>query len=128
METNHTETTEGFYYKILAGLLILTAITFVQPTMFLTESTVGAQLLIAAIKAWLIVMFYMHLKGEKLIGSLVLGTLFIVAFFFLVVGIDVTSFQYADMSTITDTAAAAAPSAHTDVNAVTDTAAHAVHH
>ena len=120
METNHTEATEGFYYKILAGLLLLTTITFVQPYMFLTESTVGAQLLIAVIKAWLIVMFYMHLKGEKLIGSLVIGTLFIVAFFFLVVGIDVNSFQFADMSTITDTAAAAAPAA--------DTAAHAVHH
>jgi caa(3)-type oxidase subunit IV len=83
--------------------------------MFLTESTVAAQLLIAVIKAWLIVMFYMHLKGEKLIGSLVIGTLFIVGFFFVVViGFDVANFQFADASYIADTNSAAA----------VDTAAH----
>ena len=107
MDTNTQQSAEGLYYKVLVGLLVLTAITFVQPGMFLTDYTVGAQMFIAVIKAWLIVMYYMHLKGEKLIGYLVIGTLCIVAFFFVVVGIDVSSFQYAEISPITEAAAAA---------------------
>ena len=107
MDTN-TKSAESLYYKILIGLLVLTAVTFVQPHMFLTDYTVGAQMFIAVIKAWLIVMFYMHLKGEKLIGIFVISTLAIVAVFFTIVGLDVTSFQYQDISPITKEVAHAA--------------------
>lgn len=109
---NSTQSAEGLYYKVLLGLLVLTAITFVQPGLFLTESTIAAQLFIAVVKAWLIVMYYMHLKGEKLIGILVLSTMAIVAVFFIIVGIDVAGFQYQDISPITQDAFNAA-SVHT---------------
>lgn len=102
MGTNNTQAATKSYINILIGLLVLTAITLVQPSMFLTDYTVATQMVIAVIKAWLIVMYYMHLKGEKLIGYLVLGTLAIVAFFFVVVGIDVASFQFQDVSPITN--------------------------
>lgn len=111
MDNTSTQSSEGLYYKILLGLLVLTAITFVQPHMFLTHYTIASQMFIAVIKAWLIVMYYMHLKGEKLIGIFVLSTLAIVAVFFIIVGIDVTGFQYQDISPITKDAAHAV-SAH----------------
>ncbi len=90
------------YYKVLVGLLLLTAVTFVQPHMFMTHSTFLAQMIIAVIKAWLIVMYYMHLKGEKLIGATVIFALFLVTVFFvIVIGIDVPNFQYGADSYIT---------------------------
>jgi len=90
------------YYKILVGLLLLTAVTFVQPHLFMTESTFLAQMLIAVVKGWLILMFYMHLKGEKLIIWMTGFSLFIVfTFFAIVIGVDVQKFQFQDESYIT---------------------------
>ena len=95
---------KGGYYKVLFGLLLLTAITFIQPSMFLTDYTFGTQMLIGTIKAWIILMYYMHLKGEKLIGWTVIFAIFLVAFFFAIVMIDVSYFQFADVSHITSPA------------------------
>ena len=90
------------YYKVLLGLLLLTAVTFVQPHMFMTGSTFLAQMLIAVVKAWLIVIYYMHLKGEKLIGAMVWFALALVTVFFvIVIGIDVSNFQFGAESHIT---------------------------
>ena len=90
------------YYKVLLGLLLLTALTFVQPHLFMTHSTFLAQMLIAVVKAWLIVMYYMHLKGEKLIGWSVVFAMFLVSvFFIIVIGIDVPNFQFSADSYIT---------------------------
>lgn len=95
------------YYKVLIGLLLLTAVTFIQPHMFMTHSTFLAQMLIAVVKAWLIIIYYMHLKGEKLIGAMVIFSLALVlVFFIIVIGIDVTNFQFGAESHIT------APAAH----------------
>ncbi|NOR56068.1 MAG: hypothetical protein GQ531_07645 [Sulfurovum sp.] len=90
------------YYKILVALLLLTAVTFVQPGLFMQESTFLAQMLIAVVKGWLILMFYMHLKGESLIIWMTGFSLFIVfTFFAIVIGVDVQKFQYKDESYIT---------------------------
>ena len=89
------------YWKVLIGLLILTAITFIQPGMFLTDYTFATQMLIGTIKAWMILMYYMHLKGEKLIILCTWFSVFLVAYFFLIVGIDVANFQFGDVSHIT---------------------------
>ena len=89
------------YWKVLIGLLILTAITFIQPGMFLTDYTFATQMLIGTIKAWMILMYYMHLKGEKLIIWMTWFSIFLVAYFFLIVGIDVANFQFGDVSHIT---------------------------
>ncbi|MDQ7085943.1 MAG: cytochrome C oxidase subunit IV family protein [Sulfurovum sp.] len=90
------------YYKVLLGLLLLTAVTFIQPHLFMTESTFLAQMLIAVVKAWLIIMFYMHLKGERLITWMAGFSLFIVlTFFSIVIGVDVQKFQYTDENYIT---------------------------
>jgi caa(3)-type oxidase subunit IV len=95
------------YYKVLIGLLLLTAVTFIQPHMFMTHSTFLAQMLIAVVKAYLIVIYYMHLKGEKLIAAMVWFSLALVAvFFIIVIGIDVANFQFGAESHIT------APAAH----------------
>ena len=45
------------YYKVLVGLLLLTAVTFIQPHLFMTHSTFLAQMLIAVVKAYLIVIY-----------------------------------------------------------------------
>ncbi|WP_373033835.1 cytochrome C oxidase subunit IV family protein [Sulfurovum sp.] len=95
------------YYKVLVGLLLLTAVTFIQPHMFMTHSTFLAQMLIAVVKAYLIVIYYMHLKGEKLITAMVWFALALVTvFFIIVIGIDVSNFQFGAESHIT------APAAH----------------
>jgi len=95
------------YYKVLIGLLVLTAITFIQPHLFMTHSTFLAQMLIAVLKAYLIVIYYMHLKGEKLITAMVWFALALVTvFFIIVIGIDVANFQFGAESHIT------APAAH----------------
>jgi heme/copper-type cytochrome/quinol oxidase subunit 4 len=62
------------------------------------------QMLIGTVKAWIILMYYMHLKGEVLIGWTVIFAVFIVVFFFSIVMIDVSNFQYADVSHITSPA------------------------
>lgn len=103
VEVNYNAEKSG-YYKVLLGLLVLTAVTFIQPSMFLTSMTFGVQLLIGLIKAWIILMYYMHLKGEVLIGWTVVFAVFIVAFFFGIVMIDVNYFQFADVSHITSPA------------------------
>ena len=91
----------GGYWKVLIGLLILTTITFIQPGMFLTDYTFATQIFIGAVKAWMILMYYMHLKGEKLIIGFVLFSMFLVIFFFVMIAVDVSNFQYSDMSHIT---------------------------
>jgi len=105
---NHTtvdyNAEKGGYYKVLFGLLALTALTFIQSSMFLEDMTFGIQLLIGAVKAWIILMYYMHLKGETLIGWTVVFAVFITAFFFGIVMIDVNNFQFADVSHITSPA------------------------
>lgn len=102
------------YWKVLLGLLILTAVTLIQPGMFLTDYTFATQILIGAIKAWMILMYYMHMKGEKLIIGFVLFSVFLVVYFFIVVGIDVANFQFGDTSHITQASGAehAASPAH----------------
>ena len=109
MDTNTVNYQEEkkVYYKILVGLLLLTAVTFVQPGLFMIHSTFLAQMLIAVVKAYLILIYYMHLKGEKLITAMVWFALFLVTVFFvIVIGIDVPNFQYGAESHIT------APQAH----------------
>ena len=109
MDTNKIDykAERATYYKVLVGLLLLTAVTFVQPHLFMTHSTFLAQMLIAVVKAWLILMYYMHLKGEKLIGASVIFALFLVTVFFvIVIGIGVPNFQFGAESHIT------APIAH----------------
>jgi caa(3)-type oxidase subunit IV len=92
---------KGGYYKVLVGLLLLTALTFVQPHLFFESYTFATQLAIGAVKAWLILLYYMHLKGEKLIGWSVIFSVALVVFFFLVVITDVGNFQFKDESHIT---------------------------
>ncbi|MDA7817214.1 cytochrome C oxidase subunit IV family protein [Sulfurimonas sp.] len=89
------------YYKVLVGLLLLTAVTFIQPHMFMTDSNFMVQMFIGTVKAWMILIYYMHLKGEKLIGWSVLFSLLLVVFFYIMVIIDVNHFQFLDLSHIT---------------------------
>ena len=112
------------YYKILIGLLLLTAVTFLQPHMFMQESTFLAQMLIAVVKAWLILMFYMHLKGEKLIIWMTGFSLFIVfTFFAIVIGVDVQKFQFKNESHITKSST----QAHSNDATHTEPASHVTH-
>jgi len=119
MDTNTTvnyQVERKRYYKVLVGLLLLTTLTFIQPYIY-HAATFTSQMLIAVVKAWLILMYYMHLKGEKLIGATVIFSLFLVTVFFvIVIGIDVPNFQNATeshiTSQVTDHAANTAHAAH----------------
>jgi caa(3)-type oxidase subunit IV len=104
---------KGGYYKVLVGLLVLTAVTFIQPHMFMAESTFSIQMLIGLAKAWLILMYYMHLKGEKLIGYTVVFSVLLVVYFFIIVIMDVKSFQFGDESHIVNQAQTGVSKTHT---------------
>ena len=92
------------YYKVLGGLLLLTTLTFIQPHMFLEHYTFTVQIMIGATKAWIILMYYMHMKGETLIGWTVVFAVSLVVFFFTVVIPDVNHFQFKEESHITSQA------------------------
>jgi len=104
MDINTYKAQRANYYKVLVGLLLLTTITFVQPHLFLENATFATQLLIGAIKAWLIVMYYMHMKGETLISWTVGFAVALVVIFFTIVIVDVDHFQFLDESHITSQA------------------------
>ncbi len=102
IDTGLYDREKGMYLKILIGLLVLTALTFVQPYIFFKHMTFEVQLLIAFAKAFLIVAYYMHLKSEKpVIGLMVAFAMLLVLFFFFTTMIDVSNFQFADESYIT---------------------------
>lgn len=79
------------YGKILALLLFLTAVTFLQP-LFIPQAISGTlflQLVLASIKGFLIVAYYMHLKSASdTIKGTVYFTMLILGVIFVLVGID----------------------------------------
>jgi len=84
--------TVALYTKVLSGLLLLTLLTFVQPSLYHLPpgETAVLQLLIAAMKIGLVGAYYMHLRSETAyLKGYVLMALVILLIFFLLVGIDV---------------------------------------
>ncbi|WP_345993229.1 cytochrome C oxidase subunit IV family protein [Sulfurimonas sp. HSL-1716] len=82
----------SLYTKVLAGLLLLTLLTFMQPSLYhlMPGPTAGVQLLIAAMKIGLVGAYYMHLRSEKAyLKGYVVMALMILLIFFVIVGIDV---------------------------------------
>ena len=85
--SNHTENTEhgtysiGFYLAIGATLLVLTATTVFAAFINLGPFNPVVALLIATIKATLVVLFFMHVKGasEKLTAAVVVSGFFFLA-------------------------------------------------
>lgn len=68
MEENHTEehgSHYGTYFFVWIGLLLFTVITVVVSLMQLGRLSVLAALLIASIKASLVLAIFMHLKYER---------------------------------------------------------------
>ena len=77
----HTTHSQGFYLAIGAGLLVLTATTVGAAFVNLGPFNPVIALLIATIKATLVVLFFMHVKGasEKLTGAVVVSGFFFLA-------------------------------------------------
>jgi cytochrome c oxidase subunit 4 len=73
----------SLYYKVFGALLVLTGITVAVSYLHLphTEAVVLA-LLIASLKASLVAMFFMHLKGER---KIIYWSLYLTAVFFVLV-------------------------------------------
>jgi cytochrome c oxidase subunit IV len=87
-QTSHSQ---GFYLAIGAGLLILTATTVGAAFVNLGPFNPIIALLIATIKATLVVLFFMHVKGasEKLTGAVLVS-----GFFFLAILISLSLADY----------------------------------
>ena len=88
----HSTPSVALYTKVLAGLLLLTLLTFVQPSLYHLSpgKTAGVQLLIAVMKIGLVAAYYMHLRSETAyLKGYVAMALMILLIFFLIVGIDV---------------------------------------
>jgi cytochrome c oxidase subunit 4 len=77
----HTSRPQGFYLAIGTGLLVLTATTVGAAFVNLGPFNPIIALLIATIKATLVVLFFMHVKGasEKLTGAIVVSGFFFLA-------------------------------------------------
>jgi cytochrome c oxidase subunit IV len=74
----HSGHSQGFYILIGLGLLILTATTVGAAFVNLGAFNPVVALLIATIKATLVVLFFMHVKGasEKMTGAVVISGFF----------------------------------------------------
>ncbi len=81
VEHEHTTHSQGFYLAIGAGLLVLTATTVGAAFVNLGPFNPVIALLIATIKATLVVLFFMHVKGasEKLTGAVIVSGFFFLA-------------------------------------------------
>jgi len=77
----HTTHSQGFYLAIGITLLVLTATTVGAAFVNLGPFNPVVALLIATIKATLVVLFFMHVKGasEKLTGAVVVSGFFFLA-------------------------------------------------
>jgi cytochrome c oxidase subunit IV len=77
----HSTHSQGFYLAIGIALLILTATTVGAAFVNLGPFNPIVALLIATIKATLVVLFFMHVKGasEKLTGAVVVSGFFFLA-------------------------------------------------
>ena len=77
----HTTHSQGFYIGIGAILLVLTVTTALVAFVNLGRFNPVVALLIATIKATLVVLFFMHVKGatEKLTGVVVVSGFFFLA-------------------------------------------------
>ena|SRR5215813_808676 len=72
---------KGFYLLIGTTLLVLTAVTVAAAFVNLGMFNPVVALLIATIKATLVILFFMHVKGasEKLTGAVVVSGFFFLA-------------------------------------------------
>jgi len=91
VEHEHTTHSNGFYLGIGIVLLVLTATTVGAAFVNLGPFNPVIALLIATIKATLVVLFFMHVKGasEKLTGAVVVS-----GFFFLAILISLSLADY----------------------------------
>jgi cytochrome c oxidase subunit 4 len=62
---------------VLVGLLTLTAITVLSTGIHFGAFTVAVVLIIASIKAFIVLTYFMHLKSESLFIKLMVGGVFI---------------------------------------------------
>src|SRR6202041_2784162 len=81
VEHEHTTRSQGFYIAIGVILLVLTITTAAVAFVNLGPFNPVVALLIATIKALLVVLFFMHVKGasEKLTGVIVFSGFFFLA-------------------------------------------------
>ncbi len=81
IEHEHTTHSNAFYIAIGAILLVLTVTTAAVAFVNLGPFNPVVALLIATIKATLVVLFFMHVKGasEKLTGAVVVSGFFFLA-------------------------------------------------
>jgi cytochrome c oxidase subunit 4 len=79
--TEHGTHSRGFYIAIGISLLVLTSVTVLAAFINLGPFNPVIALLIATIKATLVVLFFMHVKGasEKMTGAIVVSGFFFLA-------------------------------------------------
>ncbi len=87
----HTLIKARTYTAVYGALLVLTVITIVVARMHLGRFSVLGALVIASIKAGLVLLWFMHLKYEKKIFFV----MFVVAVAFLTIAIGLTFFDIA---------------------------------
>ena len=90
-DTQHESHSIGFYIAIGATLIVLTGVTAGVAFINLGPFNPVVALLIATIKATLVILFFMHVKGasEKLTGAVVVS-----GFFFLLILLSLSLADY----------------------------------
>jgi len=86
MSEDHTHITE---YKtlglVLLSLLLLTCITIEITSFDLSTWNVALALIIACVKVFIVLTFFMHLKYEKLLLKMLVGGVFMLFFIVLII-------------------------------------------
>ena len=76
-EKTHHITPYRAYARILISLLFLTAITVMVTDFDFESLTIVVALVIAGIKAFLVLTYFMHLRNDQLIFKLMAGMVFL---------------------------------------------------
>ncbi|MFZ4398560.1 MAG: cytochrome C oxidase subunit IV family protein [Bacteroidales bacterium] len=86
MANNSSHTTE---YKVLANvllvLMLLTFLTISITSIHLAAFTVTIALLIAGVKSFLVLSYFMHLKYESLLLRILVGIVFVLFFIIILI-------------------------------------------
>lgn len=91
-QDNHPHTPIATYFKVAAALFALTILTVVAHLMHLGAFAAPVAFLIAAVKASLVMLWFMHLKEDNMMNRVIFGS----GFFFLVL---LFFFSFLDIAT-----------------------------
>jgi cytochrome c oxidase subunit 4 len=87
--SEHPDVSSSIYFRVWAALVALTVVTVSVSYLDMKKFTIFTAMLIATVKAGLVILYFMHVRYEKLIYTvMILVVLIIYAIFILLTFLD----------------------------------------